>query len=70
VKKDTLLTEYEAAVRLGCSVQRVRQLRYSGKAPQPVRVPDSAGRPYHVRYKLGDCDKVRLEQLARGGGMQ
>lgn len=62
MKPSTLLTEGEAALRLGISVSRVRQLRYGGRAPQPIQLPHRK-----VRYTLGDVDKARRERLALGG---
>jgi hypothetical protein len=56
------LTEQEAALRLGVSVSRMRQLRYAGREPQPIKILN-----YRVRYELGEVDRIRRERLAVGG---
>jgi hypothetical protein len=59
---DATLNEKEAALRLGISVSRVRQLRYSGKPPTPVKVCGLL-----VRYPFDEVERARRERLAAGG---
>ena len=57
-----LLDEREVALRLSLSVSRVRQLRYAGRDPRPIKLGGVL-----VRYPVAAVERVRRERAARGG---
>jgi predicted DNA-binding transcriptional regulator AlpA len=59
---EKLLDEREVAARLNVSVSRVRQLRYAGREPHPIKVHGIL-----VRYPVAAVERVRRERAARGG---
>ncbi len=59
---DRLLDEREVARRLSLSISRVRQLRYAGREPRPIKLGGIL-----VRYPLAAVERVLKERAARGG---
>jgi predicted DNA-binding transcriptional regulator AlpA len=62
MNREQLLDEREVARRLSLSVSRVRQLRYAGREPRPIKLGGIL-----VRYPLAAVERVRRGRAGRGG---